>query len=485
MSLHRIIDALRSVRSRILTSILLVTALGMTVAGSTAYLLQRERVVSSIDDRLTQTVEGLQFIADGGEAGQRSPTTVIDFLTQAMQRVLPAHNESTVGIIDGRAALVPSSNLSFRLDRDEAFIARAVEESHPERVVLGTMRSEVGTLRYTVIPITIDGDPSEGLYVSAYNLDAELRPITQAFRTYAIVAAVMLLLVGLVGWVVAGRLLRPIRALRETAKSITDTDLSRRIRVVGRDDVSDLARTVNGMLERLEAGFLNQRRLLDDVGHELKTPLTIMRGHLELLDPEHPEDIESTRAIAIDELDRLTTLVSDIALLAKSRVPGFVNADHVAVAELTSTVFAKARMLSTTHEWTLTAHADTRAELDSRRVTQAWLQLAENAAKYSPAGTMIEIGSATSADDDGRATVDLWVRDYGPGIDPAQLGRVFERFARADEGRGVDGSGLGLSIVAAISEAHGGTAFAVSGGVGTRVVIRLPRDSRHPRGRKN
>ncbi|QEE60876.1 HAMP domain-containing histidine kinase [Salinibacterium sp. dk2585] len=485
MSLHRFVDALRSVRSRILTSILLVTALGMTVAGSTAYLLQRERVVSSIDDRLTQTVEGLQFIADGGEAGQDSPTTVIDFLMQAMQRVLPAHNESTVGIIDGRAALVPSSNLSFRLDRDEAFIDRVVAESHPERVVLGTVRSEFGTLRYAIIPITIEGDAASGLYVSAYNLDAELLPITQAFRTYAVVAAVMLLLVGLVGWVVAGRLLRPIRSLRETANSITDTDLSRRITVVGRDDVSDLARTVNGMLERLEAGFLSQRRLLDDVGHELKTPLTIMRGHLELLDPEHPEDIAATRAIAIDELDRLTTLVGDIALLAKSRVPGFVNADQVAVADLTSTVFAKARMLSAAHEWALTARADARAQLDSRRVTQAWLQLAENAAKYSPAGTAIEIGSATSADDEGRATVDLWVRDYGPGIDPEQLDRVFERFTRADEGRGVEGSGLGLSIVAAISEAHGGTAFAVSGGVGTRVVIRLPRDSRHPRGRKN
>ncbi|MCW4384995.1 HAMP domain-containing histidine kinase [Salinibacterium sp. SYSU T00001] len=485
MRLQRIIDALRSVRSRILTSILLVTALGMTVAGSSAYLLQRERVLAGIDERLTQTVEGLQFIADGGETGQQIPTTVAGFLMQAMQRVLPDHTESTVGIIDGQPAFVPSSDLAFRLDDDEEFIARVIAEAHPDRVVMGTVEAEAGRLRYAIIPIAIEGDPSEGLYVSAYNLDTELASISQAFGTYAIIAGAMLVLVGLVGWVVAGRLLRPIRALSETADSITDTDLSRRITVIGRDDVSDLARTVNRMLERLEAGFQSQRRLLDDVGHELKTPLTIMRGHLELLDPKRPEDIAETREIAIDELDRLTTLVGDIALLAKSRTPGFVHADDVPISDLTSTVFAKARMLSTAHEWSLTARADTHARLDSRRITQAWLQLAENAAKYSPEGSAIEIGSATSADDQGRATVDLWVRDYGPGIPPEHLSRVFDRFTRADEGRGVEGSGLGLSIVAAISEAHGGTAFAVSGGVGTRVVIRLPRNPRHPRGRKN
>lgn len=476
---------MRSVRSRILTAILLVTALGMTLAGGAAYLLQRERVLGSIDEKLTQTVDGLQFIADGGETGQEQPATVSDFLTQAMQRVLPDHNESTVGIMDGRAAFVPSSHLSFRIDGDERFIERILAEAHPDRVVMGTVQADAGTLRYAIIPIMIEGDPVEGLYVSAYNLDAELASITQAFRTYALLASVTLVLVGVVGWLVAGRMLRPIRALRDTADSITDTDLSRRIEVVGRDDVSDLARTVNGMLERLESGFLSQRRLLDDVGHELKTPLTIIRGHLELLDPGRPDDIGETRAIAIDELDRLNTLVGDIALLAKSRTPGFVHAEETRVGELTAAVYTKARMLSGEHRWSLTATADARARLDGRRVTQAWLQLAENAAKYSPPGTAIEIGSATSADDAGRATVDLWVRDYGPGIPREQLTTVFDRFMRADEGRGVEGSGLGLSIVAAISEAHGGEAFAMSGGTGTRVVIRLPRLTRHPRGRKN
>lgn len=476
MRFHRIAAALRSVRSRILTSILLVTALGMAIAGGSAYLLQRERILNTIDDKLTATVEGLQFIADGGEAGQVLPLTVEEFLTQAMQRVLPDHTESTVGIINGVPALVPSSGLAFRIDRDDTFIESVISDADPEQVVMGTRTAEDGTLRYVIIPVAIEGDPDEGLYVSAYSLDEELASMTDAFRTYALIAAITLGLVGLVGWVVAGRLLSPIRSLRDTTDRITETDLSERIEVVGRDDVSELARTVNGMLERLEQGFLSQRRLIDDVGHELRTPITIVRGHLELLDPERTEDLAATRTLAIDELDRMSTLVTDIALLAKTRTPGFVTVEDTALADLTRAIFAKAGMLSPTHNWTLTAIAENHVRLDSRRITQAWLQLAENAAKYSPSSTTIEIGSAASADERGRPSVDLWVRDFGPGIAEENLVRVFDRFTRADEGRGVDGSGLGLSIVAAIAESHGGSAFALSGGhTGTRVVIRLPR----------
>ena len=113
------------------------------------------------------------------------------------------------------------------------------------------------------------------------------------------------------------------------------------------------------------------------------------------------------------------------------------------------------------------------APLDPARITQAWLQLAENAAKYATPGTPIELGSAVRGD----GAVELWVVDEGPGVPPDQLARVFERFARGADGRGGDGSGLGLSIVAAIAAAHGGTAHAEPSepsGAGLRVVIVLP-----------
>lgn len=469
-------QASRSARVRILASMLLVAAIGMTAAGVSAYLIQRERVLSQIDDRLTASVEGLQCIADGCD-GSAPPDTVLGFLGQAMKRVLPAHNESTLGIVDGAPRLRPSSGISFRLDDDPAFVARVTREADADAVVRGTASTSFGTLRYVVIPVSIQADPARGLYVSAYDLDAELAEITEAFRTYAFVAAGALLIVGLVGWFVSGRILRPLRLLQQTATGIGENDLTRRIPVTGDDDVSDVSRAVNAMLDRLQLSFDAQRRLLDDVSHELRTPITIVRGHLELLDPADPIEVAATRELSIDELDRMNVLVDDIALLVKTSRPDFLHREPVDVAELTEQVLAKARALSPEHGWRAGGSAHLVAVLDPARITQAWLQLAENAAKYAPAGTPIELGSRV-VHDDGRDLVELWVRDHGPGIPRERLDWIFDRFARVEVGRGVEGSGLGLSIVAAIAAAHGGRAAAENPeGSGARVTIILPIDT--------
>jgi two-component system OmpR family sensor kinase len=473
---HRVGDALRSVRARILTSILLTTALGLAIAGGTTYVVQREKVLSELDTKLLSTVQALRFLAAGGEEGDDEvPTTVEEFLTLAMQRVLPDHNESTVGLMDGVPAFVPSSSVSFRVDHDAEFISMVRERADDASIVMGTAHSDSGRLRYVIIPVHIDGDDTVGHYVSAYSLDAEVEAIASSFTMYAVVAALTLILVGLVGWVVAGRLLRPIRTLRDAAATMTETDLSQRLEVIGRDDISELTATVNGMMSRLESSFITSRQLLDDVGHELKTPITIIRGHLELLRPDSDDDINATRELAIDELDRMSTLVADITLLAQSQTPGFVQPEPASVGDLTRAVFAKATALSTEHEWELESAAELSAAIDVQRITQAWLQLADNAVKYSPPGTTIHLGSAPSADG-ATPCVDLWVRDHGPGIPEDQLLRVFERFARDDEGRGIDGSGLGLSIVSVISQAHGGRAFARKDATdGAHLVIRIPR----------
>lgn len=125
--------------------------------------------------------------------------------------------------------------------------------------------------------------------------------ILDGARQYALIALGSLLLVGLVGWLVAGQLLHP---LREAAERISHTDLSLRIPVSGRDDVSELTRTVNAMLDRLESGFEAQQRFLDDVGHELRTPVTVVRGHLEVLNVNDPREVAEVRAIVLDEMDR-------------------------------------------------------------------------------------------------------------------------------------------------------------------------------------
>jgi two-component system OmpR family sensor kinase len=180
-------------------------------------------------------------------------------------------------------------------------------------------------------------------------------------------------------------------------------------------------------------------------------------------------------------------LVDDIALLAKTNAPGFLRIADTGLGELTDSVLAKAQALAPDREWILAARADGSAQLDPVRITQAWLQLAENAVKYSPAGSPIELGSRLLPGGDPR--VELWVRDHGVGIPEADLDRVFERFARVEVGRGVEGSGLGLSIVAAIAAGHGGHADARNADDGgSRVAITLPTgpqteeddDAQHP-----
>lgn len=464
-------------RTRILVSILATTALGLLAAGVASYLVQGERVRSAVDERLLHSVSELKAIAEG-QSSDTAPATVNELLKLAIQQLVPATHEGVVGFIDGEPALVPSTNLPFRIERDPELVERIVDEAHPTNVVIGTAKADAGTLRYMIVPVRVDGDPETGLYVSAYNLDAELGAVASSFRTYIVVAVLALLLVGAVAWIVAGRLLRPIRLLREAAaSSSTAADLTERVPSSGRDDVSELAEAINGMFDRLQESSQSQRRLLDDVGHELKTPITIIRGHLELLDSQNPADVEATRLLTIDELDRMSILVSEIALLAETGNPQFVEPVEVDLASFTATVGSKASALDPERSWNLVS-ADGLAVFDPRRVTQAWLQLAENAVKYSIPKQPITLASELV-----QVRTDAWlefsVRDSGPGIPEAERMRIFQRFQRLDANSGVGGAGLGLAIVSAIADAHGGAVrldHSVEGGA--VFSIRIPLVSR-------
>lgn len=440
-----------SVQVRILATLLLVAGLGMVVAGSTAYLVQRQRVLMTVDDRLASLVNDAKLVATDSGA-----TTLDDVMTAIIQRLRPGSNESSLAIIDGTPALSPGGSVDFRLDADRDLVSRADSETASGAVVRGTITTagDGRTLRYIATPVRVATDARRGIFVAAVDLPAELRPLTEAFRTYAIVGAIALVVVGIVGWFVAGRLLRPIRALTETTNRINASDLTERIPVVGNDDISQLTTTVNGMLDRLEGALTAQRQLLDDVGHELKTPLTIVRGHLELVDVDDPADVAASRNLAIDELDRMSGLVSDITRLADAGRGGDLRITTVDVAELTERIRVKAAAIAD-REWVVTRHADGTAELDADRITQATLQLAANAVAHGqPGDGRIELGSERSGTDRLR----FWVRDFGPGIPVDAHGRIFERFQRgsSEEGRGPGGSGLGLAIVASIAAAHRG-----------------------------
>jgi two-component system OmpR family sensor kinase len=431
--------------------------------------VQRERTLAGVDASLTDAVGDARFIA--AEAGETSLNGV---LGQIVQRIRPGTNETTLAIVDGAAALAPGGDVDFRLEDDAAFVARVTAETEDGDVVLGTVSSHGQTVRYVAAPVSVANDPGEGVFVAAFDLDAGLGPVTDAWSTSLRVTLIALVVLGLVGWVVSGRLLRPIRSLREAAARITASDVSERIPAEGRDDVSELTRTVNDMLDRLESALTGQRRLLDDVGHELKTPITIVRGHLELMDADDPADVRATRSLAIDELDRMNGLVRDISALAELQRPMPLNRTPVDIAALTEQVRTKAAALSG-HRWVSTATAGVMAPVDSEKLTQALLQLAANAAGHGAATGVIDIGSAADQDAAGAPRLRLWVHDDGPGIGASAQEHLFERFHRGGSGRGTAGSGLGLAIVLAIARAHGGTVTVDSSpGAGTTFTIELP-----------
>ena len=475
-----------SVRARILTAVLVTTAIGMLGAGGVSYLIAREQTLDNIRSSLLQENEEINTVAalaGRGETG-RTITGPGDVLWLAIKSSVPDPDEAIIGLVNGKVEWVPSSEEPSQksLEDDPELIAAAAAV-RPGQPVLLQRISTAGhpDIAFMSIPVQVKGSPDLGHYVAAVDVRLAFQPIIRTHLTYAGVALVALVAIGIVGYQVAGRLLSPLRSLRQTAQRITETDLSERIPVdqLATDEVGDLGHTMNAMLDRLSASFDNQRRLLDDAGHELKTPITIVRGHLELIDPHDPSDVVETRDLAIDELDRMRRLVDEILMLAKARRPDFVQTGPVVVADLLAGVLDKVVALGD-RRWLIEATSNEVVTLDPQRIAQALIQLVANALRFTPPGSVIALGGRIYGPE-----VRLWVRDEGTGIAADDRGRIFERFGRGTDPTGTqppgtdDGAGLGLAIVDAIALAHHGrVALATEVGVGSTFTLCLPRSGR-------
>jgi two-component system OmpR family sensor kinase len=238
--------------------------------------------------------------------------------------------------------------------------------------------------------------------------------------------------------------------------------------------MAELARTFNAMLARLEEAFRTQKEFVSDAGHELRTPITVVRGHLELLGDD-PEERAEVLEIVTDELDRMSRFVDDLLLLAKARRPDFLRLEDVDLDMLTEELLAKASALAP-RDWQLDAVATGRLTADRQRLTQAVMNIARNAADQTAEGDQIALGSALHQ---GEARV--WVRDSGPGVPEAERELIFDRFAQG--GRHSDGAGLGLAITRAVADAHGGRVeVASTEGRGATFTIVVPAEPREALG---
>lgn len=455
-------------RARILSAfvVLLAASTLATTLGQRQLLL--DRAVSRVDRQLVQEAETFRrgaALTRDPQTRRPLPTDVRSRLDAFLARNVPVDGEAFYTFVDGRPGPASAGDgITVAVTRAVLPLATATGSRLGDLDVGGGPRT-----RYTVVPIRRAGRTLATLVVVA-DLGREEDEATSAARATALLALVVLLLASGVAFLVAGRVLAPLRRLRDTATNISESDLTQRLEVSGSDELAQLARTFNAMLDRLELAFASQRAFVSDAGHELRTPITIIRGHLELLG-EDPDERRETLALVGDELQRMSRLVEDLLTLAKAERTDFLRTEDLDLDELMGELLEKARALGD-REWVLDRADPVLLHADRQRLTQAVMNLAANAVQHTEAGGRVALSGAAVP-----GAVALSVADDGVGIAPDDQARIFERFQRAGEDRRPDGAGLGLAIVSAIADAHGGHVSVRSArGQGARFTITLPVD---------
>jgi signal transduction histidine kinase len=452
-----------SARTRILGWYVLLLA----VALASALLIQRsyllDQVVSDADLALDQEVGEMRQLAGGvdPDTGEPFAGDVRAIFDTYFERNVPLVDEVVVTFVDGEP--YKTGITGPRLEGSE-LLDRWAAVSTPVRDQIDTSD---GPIRYLAVPL-VDGDTTGGVFVVAVLLGPQIQAVEGVVRVGAVVLGSIFVLASVVAWLAAGEVLRPVRLVTEAAQEISESDLSQRIPVDGDDEVAQLARTFNEMLERLEEAFETQRQFVDDAGHELRTPITVIRGQLELMSDD-PVERKETIDLVTDELDRMSRIVEDLLALARSEQPDFIETRPIDLVEFLEELSMKASALAGV-EVPVVASNPGVFEGDRQRLTQAVMNLTRNAFEHGPQGVEVGIGGLTDATE-----TRIWVSDDGPGIPPEVQERLFERFYRGRQGRRTtQGAGLGLAIVRAIAEGHNGSVELESGPSGATFSIVLP-----------
>ncbi|HET6770854.1 MAG TPA: HAMP domain-containing sensor histidine kinase [Actinomycetota bacterium] len=465
----------RAARTRILASYVILLALSAVLST----LAIRQVLFIRLDDRIKESgeqevLELERLLAVGRDPQTGQPFAAPEALFDAyLARNVPSSEEALLTFVDGR--FYRSALARFPLDQVPA--AQLVDwadlsSSSPEETErnTGTFDTDLGKAYFRARRVLL-GD-SVGAFIVTILPAAELEEIRD-LQTFGAAATLgVLVIASAFAWLIAGRALAPVRLLTETARTISRSDLTRRIHVYGAGDAAEMARSFNAMLDRLEGVFRSHRAFVQDVSHELRDPLTICRGHLELIGDD-PKERHRTIGIVLDEIDRMTRIVNDLQVLAEAEQPDFLRTERIDLGLLAPEFTAKASALGR-RRWMLDQTADGTFLADRDRLTEAVMNLAHNAVQHTSEEEAIGIGTAVTDTE-----VRIWVRDSGRGIAISDQARIFDRFARGkDAHRRYRGGGLGLAIVRAIAEAHGGRVELDSRlGEGSTFTVVVPRDS--------
>jgi two-component system OmpR family sensor kinase len=480
---------MRSLRARLLLILLGLTAAGMLIAGAVTYTEQRSFLLNRLDQQVqgariavesalagqaaASSGSGTPASAYGGRGGRDRPPPRIGggpnlgppAGTYGQRRTASGTVLASITLDYGQSSSTARPKLPAAIPLDELFTVDGTGDDAP---------------RYRV-EATRDGDGS--IIVAAVPLADVDQTLHRLLAIEGIVIASVLLLLGIVAWIVVRVGLLPLDRMGHTAGAIAGGDLSARVDTTDpRTEVGRLGIALNRMLERLERAFAERqasedrlRRFLADASHELRTPLASIRGYAELFRmgaTREPAETERAMQRIEDEATRMGVLVEDLLTLA--RLDEVADAPLVALElrPLAADAVDDARAMAPDREITLQPGDPGLVRGDAHQLRQVLANLVRNALVHTPPGTAVELGVTRTQD-----RVRLTVRDHGPGLPAGGSDAVFDRFWRAEGGRerGRAGAGLGLAIVAAIVDAHGGEVRAADApGGGAEFTVQLP-----------
>ncbi len=441
----------RSLASRV--ALLTTIAVGVALAAVSliTFVTVRMQMQVALDDSLL----------DRAHKAAASPT--LSDITASLE--LPSW---MLGAADVRIIFITANGQARSFDRGPTLRLGAPELA----VAAGQQADSVRTVVADGVNYRVVAVPTEKgqALVVAQPLTSQERTLRRLSAALIVAAGLGVLAAALAGWAVARNGLRPVRHLTNDVERIARTEDLAPLPVEGHDEVARLATAFNHVLLALSASQERQRRLVADAGHELRTPLTSLRTNVDLLlqsdrtgglPPEARAELLSDVRAQIEEL---TTLIGDLMELARDD-PNPESIEQLELSEVAGHALARVRRRAPgitfaveTAPWWL--------EGDPAALERAVTNLLDNAVKWSPPS-----GTITMRLSRGTLTVD----DQGPGINPADLPHVFERFYRADESRTMTGSGLGLAIVRQVADRHGGSAEAgAAPGGGARLTLRVP-----------
>ena len=434
-----------------------VMALVLAAAGAFLYVRLGDELDASIERALRSRADDLIALAQQADSG----------LAEAGRSPLTDRGENLAQILDSNGRVVDSTPTL----RARSLLSPSELREARRKTVYVTNTRAGAPARVLATPVSAQGE--RRIVVVGSFLEDRSEAVRNLGTLLLIVGPLALLAAALAGFGALSAALRPVERMRRRAAAIEEATPTARLPVPPANDViARLGRTLNEMLARLEASMERERRFVSDASHELRTPLTVLKGELEiaLLRRRDVAELEAALRTAAVETDRLVQLAEDLLVLARTgqgRLP--IRRATLSVADVLEDVARRFEQRARDHGVALevAAAGDGPVVADRLRLEQALGNLVDNALRHG--ARRVELRAVVGTDE-----VELHVRDDGDGFPPEFLETAFDRFTRADATRGRGGAGLGLSIVQAIAEAHGGRASAsncADGGADVRIVI--------------